>query len=386
MKTYIKHVDIYAENDFIKDGSILIDGEKIAGIYNEPDKAVSAEKVIDGKGNIAVPGFIDAHVHGGDGFDIGDGTLEAIYGTRDFYQKHGVTTIFPTFMTNTLDIIEEGLKSLRTARATNAPGKAEIAPSHIEGPFLNPAYKGCQSDELIISLDDKNIKMFEEYRDVIARVTIAPEYGHNMEYFPTLKKLGIQISVGHSCATSAQVAEAAKQGATSITHLYNAQSSVHKEGPYRICGVVEEGLSNDDYYIEAICDGYHLPNELIKIAYKCKGPDKFVVVSDASLCAGMKSGSVVHTSGVDFFVEDGIAMNMARTSFASSTSPIDKMIRHLIFDVQLPVRDVVKMSSANAAKLLGIYDRKGSIAVGKDADINIVDSGFNILQTLCKGA
>ena len=385
MKRYIKDVDIYAESGLVKGGSLLLDGEKISKIYTKPDEGVQADEVIDGKGNIAIPGYIDIHVHGGGGFDCGNGTLETVYGMRDYYQQHGVTMIYPTFMTNELSIIEEGLKSVRKAIAANAPGKAEIAPSHIEGPFLNPMYKGCQSEELILPLDDNNIQLFEKYRDVISRATIAPEYKNNLEYFPGLAKLGIQLSVGHSCATISQVAQAVEKGATSVTHLYNAQSQTHKEGPYRIGGVTEAGLTFDDLYAEAICDGYHLPNELVQIAYRCKGRDKFIVISDASLCSGMPSGTVVRTSGVNFYVEDGIAMNEERTSFASSTSPIDKMVRHLIFDVKLPVEDVVYMSSASAANLLGLYDRKGSIKEGKDADINIVDSSFNILRTFCKG-
>ena len=385
MRTYIRNIDIYSESGLVRNGSLLIEGEKIAQIYSRADAGISADKVIDGKGSIAIPGYIDVHVHGGAGHDIGNGSLEAIYGTRDFYQEHGVTMIFPTFMTNRLEIIEEGLRNLRTARSTNAPGKAEIAGCHIEGPFLNPMYKGCQSAELIIPLDDDNFRMFEEYRDVIARITVAPEYADNTKYFPRLRELGIQISVGHSCATISQVAEAVKMGATSVTHLYNAQSQTHKEGPYRIGGVTEAGLTFDELYTEAICDGYHLPNELVQIAYRCKGPDKMLVISDASLCAGMKSGSVVRTSGVDFLVEDGIAMNADRTSFASSTSPIDKMVRHLIFNVKLPIADVVKMSSATPAKLMGIFERKGSIREGKDADILLVDSSFNILHTFCRG-
>ena len=385
MKKYIKNVTVYAEGEVIENGSILIDGEKIAEVFGKADVQTDADETIDGRGNIAIPGYIDTHVHGGNGHDVGDGTIEAIFGMRDYYQQHGVTMIYPTFMTNELPIIENGLKSLREAVKTNAPGKAEIAGSHIEGPFLNPLYKGCQADYLIIPLDDKNIRMFEDYRDVIARATIAPEFGHNVDYFPGLVKLGVQVSVGHSTATISQVAEAVEKGATSITHLYNAQSQTHKEGPYRIGGVVEAGLTFDSLYTEAICDGYHLPNELVRIAYKCKGPKKMLIVSDASLCSGMKSGSIVRTSGVNFYVEDGIAMNEARTSFASSTSPMDKMVRHLIFDTKLPVADVVEMASATPARLLGTIDRKGTIAVGKDADINIVDKEFNIIRTFCKG-
>ena len=385
MKTYIRNIDIYAEDGIIRKGSLLTDGEKIAGIFKEGDAGVKADRYIDGTGRAAVPGYIDVHVHGGNGHDIGDGTAQSICGTRDYYQQHGVTMIYPSYMANKLSAMEQGLISLREAMKTNAPGKAEIAAAHVEGPFINPAYKGCLSDEFIITFDDDNILFFEKYRDVIARTTIAPENGNNMEYIQDLVRLGVQVSVGHSCATISQVEEAVKRGATSITHLYNAQSQTHKEGPYRIGGVTEAGLSIDELYTETICDGYHLPNELIRIAYRCKTADKMLVVSDASVCAGMPSGTVVHTCGVDFFVTDGIAMNKERTSFASSTSPLDRMVRHLIFDVKLPVEDVVKMASATPAKLMGCFDRKGSIAVGKDADINIVDDGFNVLQTICRG-
>lgn len=385
MKKYLKNLTIYAEGEVIENGSILIDGEKISKVYSTADAGIEADEIIDCSGKTAIPGYIDTHVHGGNGYDVGNGSIEAIYGMRDYYQQHGVTMIYPTFMTNELSIIEEGLKSLREAVKTNAPGKAEIAGSHIEGPFLNPMYKGCQADYLIIPLDDKNIRLFEDYRDVIARATIAPEYGHNVDYFPGLAGLGIQISVGHSTATISQVYEAVEKGATSITHLYNAQSQTHKEGPYRIGGVVEAGLTIDSIYTEAICDGYHLPNELVRIAYKCKGPKKMLIVSDASLCSGMKSGSIVRTSGVNFYVEDGIAMNEARTSFASSTSPMDKMVRHLIFDTKLPAADVIEMASATPARLMGAIDHKGTIAEGKDADINIVDKEFNVLRTFCKG-
>lgn len=385
MSTYLKNLDIYAEEGFIKNGSILIEGEKIAKVFTTPDAGVKADEVIDCKGDIAIPGYIDSHVHGGGGHDIGDGSLDAILKTRDFYAGHGVTTIYPTFMTNKLDIIEEGLKAMREAVKTNAPGKAFIAGCHIEGPFLNPAKKGCQSEELIIPLDDENMKLFEEYHDVIDRITLAPEYKNNADYIPRLVELGIQVSIGHSIGNIEDVEKAMAKGATSITHLHNAQSGMHKEGPFRIGGVTEAGLTIDDLYTEVISDGFHVPNFLMKITYRCKGADKMIIVSDASLCAGMPTGTVVRTSGVDFYVEDGIAMNEARTSLASSTSSMDQMVRHMIFDVNLPKEEVVRMSSANLCKLMDIYEIKGSIKEGKLADINIVDEGFNVKKSFFRG-
>ena len=387
MHTYLKHIDIYAETGVIHGGALLLDGEKIAGVYPEhrPEYEAEADCVIDGRGTTAVPGFIDIHVHGGGGHDLNDGTAEAVRQTRDFYQQHGVTTFFPSYLALSLPDLATCLESLRTVRSENTPGKAEVACAHLEGPFLNPQYHGSQPVDQIIPIDDTNVRIFENYRDLIARTTIAPEYGHNVEYFPGIAALGIQISMGHSCATIRQAREGWKKGATSVTHLYNAMTQTHKEGPYRIGGLVEAGLTLDGLYAETICDGYHLPNELLHIAFRCKGPDRMVVVSDACLCAGLPSGSVVKTAGLTFYVEDGISLNEARTSFASSTSPIDRMVRHLIFDTKLPAEAVIRMASTTPARLMGISDRKGSIAVGKDADINLVDANFNVIRTFCKG-
>lgn len=387
MRTYIDHIDIYAEDGLIHGGSLLLEAGKFAGIWKEsrPDIAATADSVIDGRGTSAIPGFIDLHVHGGDGHDINDGTAEAIRQTRDFYQRHGVTAIAPSWLALPIPRIAEGLEALRQVRRENAPGKTEVLGAHLEGPFLNPQYSGSQPKEQIVPIDDDNVRIYEQYRDTVARTTIAPEYGRNIDYFPGIAALGIQISMGHSCATISQAHEGMKRGATSVTHIYNAMSQTHKEGPYRIGGLVEAGLTFDGLFAEAICDGFHLPNELLRIAYRCKGPDRLLVVSDASLCAGMSSGTVVRTAGVNFYVEDGISMNEARTSFASSTSPIDKMVRHLIFSTKLPAADVVRMASATPARLLGLYDRLGSIAPGKDADFNLVDPQFNIVNTFCKG-
>ena len=387
MKRYITNIDIYAETGLLHSGSLLFEDGRIAGIFDGMRREVAAEadEVIDARGCTAVPGYIDCHVHGGDGHDINDCTAGSIRATRDFYQGHGVTTIFPSWLALPLADIEQGLEALRTVQSENAPGTAFVAGAHLEGPFLNPQYHGSQPVDQIIPIDDDNVGIFERYRDLVARTTIAPEYGHNIDYIAGIAALGIQVSMGHSCATISLAREAARRGATSVTHLYNAMSQTHKEGPWRIGGLVEAGLTIDSLYAETICDGCHLPNELLRIAYRCKGPDRMLIVSDACLCAGLPTGTVVKTAGMNFYVEDGISMNEARTSFASSTSPIDKMVRHLVFATKLPAADVFKMASATPAKLLGIYDRKGSIAVGKDADVNLLDAQFNIKRTFCQG-
>ncbi|MDR1347279.1 MAG: N-acetylglucosamine-6-phosphate deacetylase [Prevotellaceae bacterium] len=384
MKTCIKNVDIYSEGGFIQNGSLVIDGEIISEIYAEPVMHQDAN-IIDGKNLIAVPGFIDSHCHGGGGFDCNKGDLESILGTRDFHGKHGVTLIYPSLAANDPSIIKKGLESIRKAMKLNECGKTQIGGCHLEGPFLNKAYKGSQAENHIIAINDEYLKLYDDYKDVIKRTTIAPEVEKNVEYFPKIQAMGIQISIGHSCATIKDVEYAVAKGATSVTHLYNAMSQTKKEGPFRTGGVVEAALTFDSLYAEIIADGYHLPKELLQIACKCKGADKLMICSDANMAAGCKHGQVIKSCGMTYVIEQGVAMNETRTSLASSISPIDAMVRHLIFNIKFPVADVLKMSSATVAKLLNIYSDTGSINFGKDADINLVDKNFEVIMTFCKG-
>ena len=384
MKTYITNVTIYTEHEIIPNGTIVIENEKIKEIHTTPVSYKHAT-VVDGVGLSAIPGYIDTHCHGGGGFDCSDETVRSVIGMRDFYGQHGVTTLYPTLGANAIPATIAGLESIRTAMQQNKAGHTEIGGCHLEGPFLNKAYKGCQTESHIIPLNDEYLQMYDAYKDVIKRTTIAPEVDRNVDYFPSLNDMGIKITIGHSCATYKEIEYAVSQGAIGVTHLYNAMSQTKKAGPYRIGGVLEAGLTLDDLYAEIIADGYHLPNELIQIAYRCKGAGRLMVCSDANCAAGGVDGEIFHTCGTSFVVEQGVAMNIERTSFASSISPIDSMVRHLIFNVKLPVFDVVKMSSITTAKMMGIDDRKGSIAIGKDADINLVDKRFNVIKTFCKG-
>ena len=384
MQTCIINVTIYTENEIIPDGSIVINNEKITEI--NPLKVNHRDStIVDGSGLLAIPGYIDTHCHGGNGFDCNDAMLDSVIGIRDFYGNHGITSLYPTLSANAIPGTINGLKTIRAAMLQNRAGRTEICGCHLEGPFLNKIYKGCQAEQHIIPLNDEHLQLYETYRDVIKRTTIAPEVERNVDYFPALRQMGIQVSIGHSCAEYKDIKYAVAQGATSVTHLYNAMSQTKKVGAFRVCGVMEAGLNLDDLYAEIIADGFHLPDELIQIAYRCKGPDKLTVCSDANCAAGGVHGEVFNTCGVPFVIEHGVAMNIERTSFASSISPIDSMVRHLIFNVKLPAFDVVKMASISTARMMGIDARKGSLSVGKDADINLVDDRFNVVKTFCRG-
>jgi N-acetylglucosamine-6-phosphate deacetylase len=385
MLTCIAHIDIYTEDGIVRDGSLVIDGERIRAILSSPEGDGGYDRVIDGGGLSAIPGYIDAHCHGGGGFDCSDGTMRSVIGMRDFYGRHGVTALYPTIAANAMPETLACLDTVGEAMRQNEAGETEICGCHLEGPFLNKEFKGCQAGDHIIPMSAEHLPVFKHYRDAIRRITVAPEVGRQVEYFPALREMGIQISVGHSGAEYADVVYAVEKGATSVTHLYNAMSQTKKVGPFRVGGVVEAGLTLDSLYAEIVADGYHLTDELIRIAYRCKGADKLSVCSDANSAAGGVHGDVIHSCGMTYVVEQGVAMNSERTSLASSIAPIDRMVRHLVFDVGLPFADVVRMTSGTTARMMGIYDRKGSLAAGKDADINLVDRALNVVRTFCRG-
>ena len=384
MRTCINHVSIVTGNDIIENGSLIFEDDVIVGINNQP---VSPEfdKTVDGNGLTAVPGYIDTHCHGGNGFDANDATAESIEGIAAFHLRHGVTSIYPTLAADDFASLVKGFEAIRAAMSRNTPGKAEIMGTHLEGPFLNLKHKGSQAAEHFIRFDDNCVRIIDAYKDVIRRITISPEVDDNMQRIALLSQMGIVVSGGHSDATFEQVEEAVAQGMKSVTHLYNAMSQVHKEGPFRICGMTEAGLLLDDLYAEIIADGCHLPAPLMQIAYRCKGADKLLICSDANHAAGGKEGGIYEVCGLTFVVENGVALNSARTSLAGSVTPLDAMVRNIVTQVHVPLQDAVKLASANPARMMGIDQRKGDIALGKDADVNLLDTEFRVVKTFCRG-
>jgi N-acetylglucosamine-6-phosphate deacetylase len=389
MKTLIRNADIFLETSVIKSGSIIVDGERIESVRkgeNETDGLNNGEyRIIDAGGLIAAPGYMDSHCHGGNGFDCNDGTEEAVTGMTEFYLSRGITSYYPSTSSDPLDKIEKAFGCIRKIMERNSPGRVEIMGVHMEGPFINPKHKGCQAEKYILEMTDDNFRIVERNRDIIKRITIAPEIGLNMLRIPILAEMGIVISGGHSDATYEQVVEAHMRGMTMTTHLFSAMSTIRKDGPYRISGMLEAALNIDTLYTEIIADRKHLPDELMQLAVKCKGKKMIMVCSDANRGAGKSDGGVIYTCGQEAIIADGVAMVPDRTAFASSITPVDQMVRNLIFFTGISRIDAVNMASANIARMMGSFDRKGSIAPGKDADIVFLDNSFNVRAVMCRG-
>lgn len=386
MKILIKNTDIYLESSVIQSGFIIINGNKIESVLKEKTDLNEKEyKVIDARGAIAAPGYMDSHCHGGNGFDCNDGTEEAIIGMSEFYLTRGVTSYYPSTSSDPLDKIEKAFECLRKVKNSDSVGGIEILGLHMEGPFINPKHKGCQAEKYILEMTDENFKIVERNSDIIKRITIAPEISSNMSKISRLAEMGIVISGGHSDATYDQVREAHMRGMTMTTHLFSAMSTIRKEGPYRISGMVEASLNIDTLYTEIIADRKHLPDELMQLAFKCKGKKMIMVCSDANRGAGKTDGGSIYTCGQEAIIVDGVAMVPDRSAFASSITPVDQMVRNLINYTGISRIDAINMASANVARMMGVFDRKGSIAPDKDADIVFLDNDFYVKAVMCRG-
>lgn len=386
MKTLITNAVVYLESSILQSGSIIVDGKKIVSILKgKPEINGKGYRIIDAGGLIAAPGYMDSHCHGGNGFDCNDGTEEAVIGMSEFYLSRGLTSYYPSTSADPLDKIEKAFECVRKVKEKDSAGGIEILGLHMEGPFINPKFRGCQAEKYILEMTDENFKIVERNSDIINRITIAPEIGSNMSKISKLADMGIVISGGHSDATYDQVREAHMRGMTMTTHLFSAMSTIRREGPYRIPGMLEAALNIDTLYTEIIADRKHLPDELMQLAFKCKGRKMIMVCSDANRGAGKSEGGTIYTCGQEAIIEDGVAMVPDRSAFASSITTVDQMVRNLINFTGISSLDAVNMASANIARMMGVFDRKGSLAPGKDADIVFLDNDFYVKAVMCRG-
>lgn len=350
--------------------------------FNE--KIVSTNKVL---GDIiclpenctVFPGFIDRHTHGIGGFDTMDGTFDAINNISNSMVKNGVTAFLPTTMTCSLEQIERSLISLRKFVEEDTLTGAEVIGVHLEGPFISSKFKGAQLEECILP---PNIDVFNKLNDIsnglIKIVTLAPEVDGAFEFIKYLKEKGVVASVGHSSATAEQVFKAIELGVSSSTHTYNAQSPIH----HRDIGVVGASLISD-IYTEIIVDNIHLSVPAIKLLLKCKSKDKVILISDSMRACGIKEGES-ELGGQKVIIKNGEARLIDGT-LAGSVLKLNVAVKNAVNLLGLSVEDAIDMASKNPAQSLNIYDKKGSIREGKDADFTVLDKDFNVYMTIRSG-
>lgn len=372
--------------DGVELGDVLVENGKIAEVSF--GKKITAEaQVIDASGKYLSPGFIDIHTHGGGGADFMDGSVEDIRTACKMHRNHGTTTIVPTTLTSTEQSLYDCLELFNQVnpKETDMP---EILGLHLEGPYFSYEQRGAQDPKYLRNPDPKEYEEVLRRTDRVCRWSFAIELEGGMEFLHTLRSRGIVASLAHSDANAGQVKEAYENGLQAMTHFYSGMASVRRVNAYRVAGAVEAGYLLDDLFVEVIADGCHLPGELLELIYKVKGADKICMVTDSMRAAGMPDGEYFLGSkedGMFTIVEDGVAKLPDRSAFAGSVATTDRLVRTMKALTSAPLHEVIRMASLTPAELMGIDDRKGSVSVGKDADLLLLDEKLQVTKVMIRG-
>lgn len=384
----LKNAKVITQERIIEKGSILIQGDKIKGVFNNDEFTTSENSnIIDVKGHYVSAGFIDIHTHGGGGHDFMDGSLEAYIDGTKAHLPYGTTSIVPTTLTGTKESLFKTFDIMKEVKK-NTQMSPNILGIHLEGPYIAHEQRGAQDPKYIKDPDQDEYMEILNYSDDIVRWTIAPERPGALQLGRVLTERGIICSIGHSNAIYEQVLEAYEHGFNLITHLYSGMSMVRRINTFRYAGVVESSYLIDDMYVEVIADGIHLPPSLLKLIYKIKGADRICLVTDSMRAAGMPEGEYIlgdKQNGQKVIVEDGVAKLINRKAFAGSVATADRLVRNMVKLANVPLQEAVKIITYNPAKIMGIESSKGSIAVGKDADIIVFDYDINIKMVMVGG-
>ncbi len=377
---YIKNAKIILENEEVI-GNIFIEHGKLGAIYKKEEQANNLPEnvqIIDANQLIAIPGFIDGHIHGANGADMMDATEEALDAMASFLPKEGTTSFLATTITQSPDNIDKSLKNV--ANYKNKPAQSEMIGVHLEGPFVEKSKAGAQPLKYIAEPDIVQFRKWQEVSgDAIRTITIAPEHDQEGSFIHALAESNVNVSAGHTDVGFAGMKKAAEQGVRQVTHLCNAMNGIH----HRDIGAVGAAFQLDALRAELIADGIHVVPEMLQLIYNNIGSERLILITDAMRAKGLPAGDY-ELGGQPVKVNEDRAV-LADGTLAGSILKMHDGVRRMLGLQGVSLRDVVKMASVNPAKQIGVYDRKGSIAVGKDADILIVDEALNIKYTICRG-
>lgn len=382
--TLIKGGGIYTDKGLIKEGFIRIEGTQIAEIGEICDLTTSEKKskvITIPSSYKVIPGFIDSHIHGVENADTMDATIESLYKMARALPKEGTTSFLATTITQDRSSIEKALVNVKGFISDHQTGgMAEILGVHLEGPFVNRKMAGAQPKGYIVDPNMEDIKRWIDLSgNNIKVVTLAPEQNCGLEMIGFLKSQEIVASIGHSDATYTQVLEAMEAGVRNVTHLFNQMRGVHHREP----GVVGAALLHDDLKAEIIVDGIHVHPQIVKLAYQSKGRDGLILISDSMRAKWLEDGHY-DLGGQLVTVNNGKAV-LKNGTLAGSVLKLSDAVKNILKFTGCSLEDAIVMASVNPAKQLGIYNEKGSLTIGKDADLVIFDDDFNVVMTLCRG-
>lgn len=373
----IQSKKVWIADQFVP-AAIQLEEGKITGIFpygsREADQDYGDKRI--------VPGFMDIHCHGAFEFDTNDANPEGLRNWTKNIVKEGVTSFLATTITQSVEVLTNAVANVANVMEEGYEG-AEILGIHFEGPYLDMVYKGAQPEQYIVK---PTIEQFQHYQEAakghIKYITMATETDEDFALTRYCAEHGVTVSIGHSAATYDQAVMAWANGARSMTHVYNGMTPFN----HRANGLVGAAYRIRTMYGEIICDGNHSTTAALNNYFMSKGPDYCIMVSDALMAKGTPVGSKFIFGGNEIVIyPDGSAHLTSTGGLAGSTLELNKGLRILVEEAMVPFNYAINSCTINPATCIGLQDRKGSIQVGKDGDLVVLDTDYSVLQTYCMG-
>ena len=380
---------IYTPLQEIVAGVVLMEGARIVRVGPKSKvKVPRGAEVLDHRGHIIVPGFIDVHTHGAAGHDLMEGTSQAVSSVANFLARKGTTSFVATTVTagleDTLTAVRNLAEAIRAqrleAQQPDQPPSSEILGIHFEGPFLNGKRRGAQPADQI---QPPSVELLQKLLDAAEGsggvITLAPELEGALPLLKYARRRGLRVSIGHSDATLEEAERALDAGATQATHVFNAMRPFNHRDP----GIIGAVLTNDRVFAELICDGIHVHPGAVRLLAKSKGLDRVLLVSDSGPGTGMPDGNYrIHK--FDVTIVDGVCRDQ-QGNLAGSTVTLETELRNLMRFTGQPYAKVLPCATLNPARQLGLEKRKGVIAPGADADLVALDAAYRVVRTYVRG-
>lgn len=378
MNILFKNIKLVTPYQVLHGYGVVINEGKIKSIDLEENiNLKSINEVIDGKGQYLSPGFIDIHNHGNSGYDFMDATEDAIESISKYHFSNGVTSFLGTVLTQSYDNMINAVRKITEYKNNTY---SQLLGIHLEGPFFSLIKKGAQPERYIKEADISFIKKLVDISgNKLRMVSIAPEKEGALGLISYMKDNNITVSIAHSNATYEEAVKGINYGATMATHLYNGMRNFTHREP----GVIGAALTDDRVFCEIIYDRIHLHDAAVEIALKMKTKDKLILVSDAMRAAGLNDG-IFELGGQRVIVSEGAA-RLEDGSLAGSTLSLRTAVYNMIKYLNISICDAVRMASLTPAKAINIDNKKGSIDIGKDADLILFDDNINIKKVVIAG-
>jgi N-acetylglucosamine-6-phosphate deacetylase len=363
----------------INNGGLIIDEGKIYEIGKSSDIKITDDcEVVDVSGRYICPGFVDLLVHGGGGFGFADEDKSSIAKVSRYFLEHGSTTVMASLYAKPEKRLLKDVSAL--ADYIEANPDSNIRGIHLEGPYLNKELKGAMNEGYLWKPSVESWKkLWDASRGKVKLMTIAPELPGAVEVMREAARDGVVLSIGHSTANYDEIEAAIDNGAAHVTHIFNAMKPFHHRNP----GVILGALLRNELKVELIADTLHVHPAVMELVLKLKGANGIILVSDSIRAGGMHEGEYefadqkVYMKNKKAVLEDG--------TLAGSTLTLNMAVKNMIETANARITEAVRMASVNGAKVVNMESRKGILAVGKDADVVVLDKSYQVDMTIING-